>query len=93
MAWNGVDRKMPRFPTLGQVSDRVHFALLTRPFPPRVFHPLFIPPPLFFFFTSESVEESTEPSLDVWNFYIILRIVVRLSLRNETNGLGLISAR
>lgn len=46
MAWNGVDRKMPRFPTLTQVSDRVHFALLTRPFPPlfpRPFHPLSIP--------------------------------------------------
>lgn len=83
MAWNGVDRKMPRFPTLTQVSDRVHFALLTRPFPPRAFHPLFS--------TSESVEESTQPSR-MSGIYVILRVVGVFPLVMN-RGLDLISAR
>lgn len=62
MAWNGVDRKMPRFPTLTQVSDRVHFALLTRPFPPRAFH--LFPSPFFYLWKCRGINTTKS---DVWN--------------------------
>lgn len=44
--WNRVDRKMPRFRAHSEVSDRVRFALLTRPLhPPVSKHPLALPRP------------------------------------------------